>query len=235
MIAYFEGEMENKEQTSKNSDFSIDHILNRAGSSTGDTNVFSESNVKFHWLQCSRYCPPRVPRLPKRDVQKRQLGRHPRIPFTSYQLSILEEKFKETPYLSSEEVISLSTKLQLADIRVKIWFQNRRARERRERNLGLDRSNSEDVKEDMIHNRLIVSRSDQTKNFPSQSEETTIEDKESEIHSVAVNVPTTSPLWPIRRNVSEILKNNYIPALYSTTDSFLISCVNVIDNKRKES
>ncbi|GJQ76410.1 hypothetical protein Trydic_g2126 [Trypoxylus dichotomus] len=65
--------------------------------------------------------------------QKRQLGRHPRIPFTTHQLTILEEKFKHSPYLSSQEVKEISRKLDLADIRVKIWFQNRRARERREK------------------------------------------------------------------------------------------------------
>lgn len=50
--------------------------------------------------------------------QKRQLGRHPRIPFTTQQLSILEDKFRKTPYLSSSEVTKLSRSLQLADIRV---------------------------------------------------------------------------------------------------------------------
>ncbi|ENN70661.1 hypothetical protein YQE_12606, partial [Dendroctonus ponderosae] len=112
----------------------IDHILNRAGTSENSKTCDDTSGVKFRWLQCSRYCPPRVPRVQKNNVQKRQLGRHPRIPFTSYQLSLLEQKFNESPYLSSEEVIVMSKKLQLADIRVKIWFQNRRARERRERN-----------------------------------------------------------------------------------------------------
>lgn len=50
--------------------------------------------------------------------QRRQLGRHPRIPFTSHQLTQLEEKFQEAPYLSSEEVTALSQRLDLADIRV---------------------------------------------------------------------------------------------------------------------
>ncbi|ERL92350.1 hypothetical protein D910_09665 [Dendroctonus ponderosae] len=84
----------------------IDHILNRAGTSENSKTCDDTSGVKFRWLQCSRYCPPRVPK----------------------------QKFNESPYLSSEEVIVMSKKLQLADIRVKIWFQNRRARERRERN-----------------------------------------------------------------------------------------------------
>lgn len=45
---------------------------------------------------------------------------------------ILEEKFQQNPYLSSEEAVNLSRKLQLAVVKIKIWFQNRRARKRRE-------------------------------------------------------------------------------------------------------
>ncbi|CAH0551398.1 unnamed protein product [Brassicogethes aeneus] len=131
-------QMDQKDEVVKHSDFSIDHILNRAGNSqNSDDEARTSVNYSldpYSWLQCTRYCPPKIPRVPKREgPQKRQLGRHPRIPFTSHQLSILEEKFQQTPYLSSEEVIKLSNKLDLADIRVKIWFQNRRARERREK------------------------------------------------------------------------------------------------------
>lgn len=51
----------NQEQTAKMSDFSIDHILNRAGPSENPKICDDASEVKFRWLQCSRYCPPRVP------------------------------------------------------------------------------------------------------------------------------------------------------------------------------
>lgn len=125
--------------------FTIEHILNCAGGEKKhDGNVPSTSSqtVPFYdpysWLQCTRYCPPKVPRnystgnlkvyifnrvcfegVPKnRNCQKRQLGRHPRIPFTPHQLAVLEAKFHQTPYLSSEEVIELAKQLQLADIRV---------------------------------------------------------------------------------------------------------------------
>lgn len=59
----------------------------------------------------------------KEGPQKRQLGRHPRIPFSSHQLAVLEEKFKNSPYLSSTEVTQLSQSLQLADVRVSCLFQ----------------------------------------------------------------------------------------------------------------
>ncbi|KAK5648892.1 hypothetical protein RI129_003784 [Pyrocoelia pectoralis] len=121
--------------------FSIDHILNRAGCSKNEEPVLEQARCNitpFTWMQCTRYCPPKLQRISKREgTQRRQLGKHPRIPFTTHQLSILEEKFRQSPYLSSSEVTQVSRFLELADIRVKIWFQNRRARERREK-LQLD-------------------------------------------------------------------------------------------------
>ena len=57
---------------SHNSDFSIEHILNRAGNScsSSDTNlIVSESSTSaslsldaYTWLNCTRYCPPKIPR-----------------------------------------------------------------------------------------------------------------------------------------------------------------------------
>jgi homeobox protein MSX len=60
-------------------------------------------------------------------------GRLPRIPFTPHQLNELETAYKNATYLSTEEANELAKKLELTGIRVKIWFQNRRARDRRER------------------------------------------------------------------------------------------------------
>ncbi|XP_037795079.1 homeobox protein Nkx-2.5-like [Penaeus monodon] len=65
--------------------------------------------------------------------QKRKLGRNPRVPFSSTQLAALEARFRQSQYLSSCDVAELSSLLNLTETRVKIWFQNRRARERRDR------------------------------------------------------------------------------------------------------
>ncbi|XP_054927545.1 uncharacterized protein [Dermacentor andersoni] len=65
--------------------------------------------------------------------RRRYLGRNPRIPFTSVQVSALEAQFAVTRYLSGAQVHSIAVALGLTDTRVKIWFQNRRAREKRER------------------------------------------------------------------------------------------------------
>lgn len=63
---------------------------------------------------------------------KRTPGRLPRIPFTNHQLYQLEQAYKSATYLSTEDANKLANRLDLTGIRVKIWFQNRRARERRE-------------------------------------------------------------------------------------------------------
>lgn len=64
---------------------------------------------------------------------KRTPGRLPRIPFTPSQLEALENAYRTSNYLSAEEANQLAETLELTNTRVKIWFQNRRARERREK------------------------------------------------------------------------------------------------------
>uniref|UniRef100_A0A182J051 Uncharacterized protein n=1 Tax=Anopheles atroparvus TaxID=41427 RepID=A0A182J051_ANOAO len=87
----------------------------------------------FDWLYYTRYHPPKLPRPAKAGPVKRTPGRLPRVPFTPAQLSALEDAYKVSTYLSSEEANQLAYNLDLTNTRVKIWFQNRRARDRREK------------------------------------------------------------------------------------------------------
>ncbi|XP_074103475.1 uncharacterized protein LOC141530332 [Cotesia typhae] len=90
-------------------------------------------NNNLSWLQCTRYRPPKLPRKSLAGkICKRKPAIHPRIPFTSFQIQTLEEKYKKSAYLSRKDVVQLSTILRLPHNRIKIWFQNRRARDRRE-------------------------------------------------------------------------------------------------------
>jgi homeobox protein MSX len=54
----------------------------------------------------------------KEGTQKRKLGRNPRIPFSSSQVSVLEQRFKQSQYLSSSDVAELANYLNLSETRV---------------------------------------------------------------------------------------------------------------------
>ncbi|KAH8383927.1 hypothetical protein KR009_011313 [Drosophila setifemur] len=105
------------------------------GSASGSPPGGEEGQMPvLDWLQYTRYHPPKLPRnLRQAGPAKRTPGRLPRIPFTPAQLQALEGAYKESNYLSAEAANKLAETLDLTNTRVKIWFQNRRARERREK------------------------------------------------------------------------------------------------------
>jgi len=63
--------------------------------------------------------------------------RRARTAFTYEQLVALENKFKQTRYLSVCERLNLALSLSLTETQVKIWFQNRRTKWKKQ-NPGLD-------------------------------------------------------------------------------------------------
>ncbi|XP_026734663.1 homeobox protein MSX-1-like [Trichoplusia ni] len=107
------------------SDFSIERIL------SSDSRRSDNADVP-DWLCCTRYRPPRLPRAVI-GGRARRSGRHARVPFTVAQAAALEAAYARAPYLAPPALRALAAALQLRDDRIKIWFQNRRARERREK------------------------------------------------------------------------------------------------------
>ncbi|KAL0869244.1 hypothetical protein ABMA27_007515 [Loxostege sticticalis] len=109
------------------SDFSIERIL------SSDSGSGRSSSEPPSWLCCTRYQPPRLPRSSSSGCRSRRSGRHARVPFTAAQAAALEAAYARAPYLAPPALRALAAALQLRDDRIKIWFQNRRARERREK------------------------------------------------------------------------------------------------------
>ncbi|XP_054483598.1 homeobox protein Nkx-2.5-like [Anoplopoma fimbria] len=69
----------------------------------------------------------------ERPVQKPRSRRRPRVLFSQAQVFELERRFKQQRYLSAPEREHLASTLKLTSNQVKIWFQNRRYKCKRQR------------------------------------------------------------------------------------------------------
>ena len=72
-----------------------------------------------------------IPQAPKpigRRARKPGVDRKPRQAYSAKQLDQLEAEFKADKYLSVSKRLELSKSLQLTEVQIKTWFQNRRTK-----------------------------------------------------------------------------------------------------------
>ena len=55
-----------------------------------------------------------------------------RTAFSKWQLDVLEKTFELNPYLVGEQRTALAKRLSLSETQIKVWYQNRRTKQRKE-------------------------------------------------------------------------------------------------------
>ncbi|XP_055385054.1 homeobox protein ceh-30 [Condylostylus longicornis] len=91
------------------------------------------SFVYANWVQPKSTNPAymfgiQVPKPPGKRFRKPGVDRKPRQAYSAKQLERLESEFKQDKYLSVSKRMELSKNLNLTEVQIKTWFQNRRTK-----------------------------------------------------------------------------------------------------------
>ena len=84
------------------------------------------------WVFCTRYSDrpssgPRARKAKKKDEEDKR----PRTAFNGDQLERLRKEFQANRYLTEDRRVNLSRELGLSESQLKIWFQNKRAKQKK--------------------------------------------------------------------------------------------------------
>ncbi|XP_051513540.1 homeobox protein Nkx-2.5-like isoform X2 [Myxocyprinus asiaticus] len=102
------------------------------GEDLQDDKANKNSSMNFD-INCSQEEPSGDLKLDDPDRPKQRKRRKPRVLFSQAQVYELERRFKQQKYLSAPERDHLASVLKLTSTQVKIWFQNRRYKCKRQR------------------------------------------------------------------------------------------------------
>ncbi|KAL1460576.1 hypothetical protein WDU94_012552 [Cyamophila willieti] len=94
----------------RHTDFSIERILSQDKCISNSLKINRSNQLdsdynEFDWLKCTRYKPPKIHRLRKKEPpKKRTPGCNPRIPFSETTLKAMETKYQESPYITGDNL-----------------------------------------------------------------------------------------------------------------------------------
>uniref|UniRef100_A0A7N6FBT9 Homeobox domain-containing protein n=1 Tax=Anabas testudineus TaxID=64144 RepID=A0A7N6FBT9_ANATE len=107
-------------------------------SSVGASTPRDEPRDRQHAPASESFSPEEAPECPEKLQRSKAKSRRVRTAFTLEQLQVLEHSFQRCHYLSVLERHTIASSLRLSETQVKIWFQNRRTKWKKERVQGAE-------------------------------------------------------------------------------------------------
>ncbi|XP_039630682.1 homeobox protein Nkx-2.3 [Polypterus senegalus] len=107
------------------------HAIGNSNDSKLEADHLEDQDTKSCGVKRSQDCDDNRQEDPERPKQRTR--RKPRVLFSQAQVFELERRFKQQRYLSAPEREHLASTLKLTSTQVKIWFQNRRYKCKRQR------------------------------------------------------------------------------------------------------
>ncbi|XP_026210207.1 LOW QUALITY PROTEIN: homeobox protein pnx [Anabas testudineus] len=105
---------------------------------TGASTPRDEPRDRQHAPASESFSPEEAPECPEKLQRSKAKSRRVRTAFTLEQLQVLEHSFQRCHYLSVLERHTIASSLRLSETQVKIWFQNRRTKWKKERVQGAE-------------------------------------------------------------------------------------------------